>query len=244
MSEQWLSIAAAAAHLNCHPRTIERRIAAGKIQTRRVDDGAFGQQMQVLINLPDAPEPQPAPQAAPQGSATNSQDFAPEAFETVRELAQDQVSLATGSASALVKFAQDDAMRARDELTLARIEVARTRRDSKLAWSAVALMACAVCAAVGWTTHRITKTDEQLRSLNDTTAAIRAEARQLLTERDSARQAAESAKLSEAQVSGKLSVMTDQVSVMSDQVRQLSAKRPATQPSSFIQRLFANTPQD
>jgi hypothetical protein len=236
MSEQWLSIAAAAAHLNCHPRTIERRIAAGKIQTRRVDDGAFGQQMQVLINLPDRPEPEPTPQPAPQAAASTP-DFAPEAFETVRELAQDQVSLATGSASALVKFAQDDAMRARDELTLARIEVARTRRDSKLAWSAVALMACAVCAAVGWTTHRITKTDEQLRSLNETTAAVRAEAKQLLTERDSARQAAETARLSDAEASGKLSVM-------SDQVRQLSAKRPATQPTSFMQRLFAGAPQD
>ena len=243
MSEQWLSIAAAAAHLNCHPRTIERRIAAGKIQTRRVDDGAFGQQMQVLINLPDRPEPEPQP-AAQAAGPTTSPDFAPEAFETVKELAQDQVSLATGSASALVKFAQDDAMRARDELTLARIEVARTRRDSKLAWSAVALMACAVCAAVGWTTHRITKTDEQLRSLNETTAAVRAEAKQLLAERDSARQAAETARIGEAEASGKASAMTNQVSMMSDQVRQMSAKRPATQPTSFMQRLFAGAPQD
>jgi hypothetical protein len=237
MSEQWLSIAAAAAHLNCHPRTIERRIAAGKIQTRRVDDGAFGQQMQVLINLPDRPALEPAPQPAPQAGPATSPDFAPEAFETVKELAQDQVSLATGSASALVKFAQDDAMRARDELTLARMEVARTRRDSKLAWAAVALMACAVCGAVGWTTHRITQTDDQLRSISDQAAAVRAEAKQLLTERDSARQAAESAKLSEAEASGKLSVM-------SDQVRQMSAKRPATQPTSFMQRLFAGAPQD
>src|SRR4029450_10378140 len=95
-----MTIAAAAATLNVHPRTIERRIAAQKIQSRRTDDG----QLKVLITAPNTP------------------DSAPDPLETVKELAQDQVTLATGSASALVKFAQDDAQRARQELSIARQE--------------------------------------------------------------------------------------------------------------------------
>src|SRR5215831_736325 len=107
MPDKWMTVAAAAATLNVHPRTIERRIASGKIESRRTDDG----QLQVLINAPDDP---PA---------------ATEAFETVKELAQDQVSLATGSASALVKIAQDDAARARHELDIVRQEAVVARHS-------------------------------------------------------------------------------------------------------------------
>src|SRR5215213_9050874 len=108
MPDKWMTVAAAAATLNVHPRTIERRIASNKIECRRTDDG----QQQVLIDVPDTAEPGPDP------------------LETVRELAQDQVSLATGSASALVKFAQDDAQRARNELSIARQEADTARRGA------------------------------------------------------------------------------------------------------------------
>jgi hypothetical protein len=225
MPEQWMSLAAAAACLNCHTRTIERRIAAGKIQTRRTDDGQFGQQLQVLINLPDRPHNQ-------QNPSPTSPGVGAEALETVKELAQDQVSLATGSASALVKFAQDDAIRARDELHLARLESARVRKESRFAWAAVAAMATAVCLAVGWTSHRITRSDDQIRSMNETSAAIRAETRQLLIERDQARQDAQTARLAAAESTGRLAAMKETVVQTSD-------KRPTTQPTAFLQRLFA-----
>src|SRR5690242_18025266 len=48
MPDKWMTVAAAAATINVHPRTIERRIAAGRIESRRTDDG----QLQVLINAP------------------------------------------------------------------------------------------------------------------------------------------------------------------------------------------------
>src|SRR3954468_10982688 len=141
MPDKWMTVAAAAATLNVHPRTIERRIASAKIESRRTDDG----QLQVLINAPDE---------SPAGA---------EAFETVKELAQDQVSLATGSASALVKFAQDDAQRARHELALVRHEASRARRQAIIGWSAVGAMAVAICVAVGWVSHSITRTEDQVR---------------------------------------------------------------------------------
>src|SRR5881628_3275377 len=143
MPDKWMTVAAAAATLNVHPRTIERRIASTKIESRRTDDG----QLQVLINARDDPS------------------AGAEALETVKELAQDQVSLATGSASALVKFAQADAERARGELAIVRQDAGRARQSAKLAWFAVGAMAAAVCVAVGWTSYKITRTTDDIRVL-------------------------------------------------------------------------------
>src|SRR3954471_5413316 len=139
MPDKWMTIAAAAATLNVHTRTIERRIAGSKIQSRRTDDG----QLQVLIDAPDVPS-----------AATDP-------LETVRELAQDQVSLATGSASAIVRLAQVDADRARDELELVRQDAGRVRQGARIAWISVATMAAAICVAVGWTSFRIAQSRSQ-----------------------------------------------------------------------------------
>lgn len=201
MPDKWMTIAAAAATLNVHPRTIERRIASGKIESRRTDDG----QLQVLINAPDE---------APSGA---------EAFETVKELAQDQVSLATGSASALVKFAQADAERARGELQLVREDAGRARHSAKVAWGSVALMAVTVCVAVGWTTYKITRTTDDIRALTQQADAIKLDALRLRQERDMAKREADEAKLASAKTEGHL-----------EAVARKSDIRPTTRPTSFI----------
>jgi hypothetical protein len=202
-----MTVAAAAATLNVHPRTIERRIASAKIESRRTDDG----QLQVLINAPDE---------SPAGA---------EAFETVKELAQDQVSLATGSASALVKFAQQDAERARHELDLVRHDAGRARQSAKVAWLGVSAMAAAVCIAVGWTTHKITRSDDDIRMLTQQAQAIREDADRMHLQRDAALTEAEQAKISQAQTAGHLEAVTE------------TAKkpdiRPTTRPATFLQKL-------
>ena len=71
MPEQWMSVAEAAATMKVHPRTVERRLAAGKIESRRGADG----QVQILVTVPDAPEP-----------AMSSQ-----ALDTVKELRKQRV---------------------------------------------------------------------------------------------------------------------------------------------------------
>src|SRR4051812_22734936 len=182
MSDTWMTLAAAAAALNVHPRTIERRIANGKIQSRRTDDG----QLLLLVDVTDNQQPSPA------------------ALETVKELAQDQVSLATGSASAIVRLSQSDAQRARGELELVRQEVGHVRRSARTAWITVASMAAVVCVAVGWTTFQITKSRTQIDALNQTSQRIEFEAKQLLAERDNARQEAERARLAGADATGRL----------------------------------------
>jgi len=60
-----MSVAEAATALRVHPRTIERRIAGGKIQSQRGDDGL----LRVLVNLPDAPD------SAPDGSTSTTQEL-------------------------------------------------------------------------------------------------------------------------------------------------------------------------
>jgi hypothetical protein len=206
MPDKWMTLAAAAATLNVHPRTIERRIASQKIQSRRTDDG----QLQVLIDAPDMP------------------DSALDPLETVKELAQDQVTLATGSASALVKFAQDDALRARQEMELVRRDAGRARRDAKFAWGAVAAMAGAICVAVGWTSYRITRTSEQLKHLDQQSALVRIEAQKLITERDLAVADAQAARIARARADGQLAAYVEK-----------SANRPTTRPTTVVGRVVS-----
>src|SRR5450432_3318924 len=205
MPDTWMTVAEAAASLKVHPRTIERRIAGEKIQSRRADDG----QVQVLINTPDMPD--------------NAADTA---METVRELAVDQVSLARGSATTIVKFAQDDANRAREELSIVRHDVGRARRSVLVAWCVVAGMGLATCIAVGWTAQKIARANADLQHLNDYAEKMEREAKQLIVDRDQARKEAETERLIGAQMEGRLSAFME-----------TAANRPTTKPSSLIDRL-------
>jgi hypothetical protein len=215
MPDKWMTVAAAAASLNVHPRTIERRIASNKIESRRSDDG----QLQVLIDVPDTAEPATDP------------------FDTVRELAQDQVSLATGSASALVKFAQDDAQRARTDLSVARQDADTARRGARRAWAAVALMTITVCGAVGWVSHRVTRADADIRALTERARLMENEAQQLLDERDKAQTLARSADVERAEATGRLAAYVEQSEKQAEILAEQSDKRPTTKPTTLIQRI-------
>ncbi|MDQ3441534.1 MAG: hypothetical protein M3478_14420 [Planctomycetota bacterium] len=215
MPDKWMTVAAAAASLNVHPRTIERRIASNKIDSRRSDDG----QLQVLIDVPDTAQPPTDP------------------FDTVRELAQDQVSLATGSASALVKFAQDDAQRARTELSIARQEADTARRGARRAWAAVALMTITVCGAVGWVSHKVTKGDADIRLLTERATLMESEAQQLLDERNKAQTLAQAAEVDRAEASGRLAAYVEQSEKQAEILAEQSDKRPTTKPTTLIQRI-------
>lgn len=139
MRERWLTIAEAAAAMKVHPRTVERRIAAGKIDSRRNDDG----QIEVVVNLAAA-EPATEPTAATSP------------LETVREMADRQVDLAAGSASALVRVAQEQAMRSENQLMLARQDAGRYRREAHMALVLVGVMFVLIVIGVGWGMSTVT----------------------------------------------------------------------------------------
>ena len=102
MPDKWLTLAQAAATLKVHPRTVERQIKSGKLQSRRTEAG----QMEVMIEVPEETLRHP------------------EALAVVAGQAENQVQLALGATSALVKSAQEDARLARTETQRAWSEAA------------------------------------------------------------------------------------------------------------------------
>jgi len=217
MPEQWLTVAEAAAAMKVHPRTIERRMVAGKIENRRNEDG----QVQVLVDLPDAP---------PTNDPVSS-----EAFETVKELANQQVDIAAGSASALIRVAQEQAMRAENQLTLARQDVGRYRRETRWAVATVGCILILVIAAVGWCTREMTLSQDNARHAADmaSDAAIRAQSAQF--ELETAHHQLDDAIVAKARAEGELNAYKTELS----NVVEMTKKHAASQPTSLVGRLTA-----
>ena len=209
MPEQWLSIAEAAAILAIHPRTVERRAAAGKVQARRNDDG----QVQVQIDVPDKPEPPPA-------------IMPPEAFETVKEMADRQVDIAAGSASALVRAAQEQAMRAENQLLLARQETGRYRREMQMAMGLLTIMLLFVIVAVGWCAHTITDARDHAVTAADA-------AKQSQSELQQTRAQLTVAATDRDRAVGELTAYKSGLATVVEQTR----PRPATQPTTWVDRI-------
>jgi hypothetical protein len=220
MPEQWISVAAAAASMGVHPRTVERRMVAGKIQSRRGDDG----QVQVLITLPDTVEP-----------------VSSEAFETVKELANQQVDLAAGSASALVRVAQEQSMRAENQLLLARQDAGRYRRETRMAIGLVACILVMVILAVGWCTRTITNAQSDARRASDkavvaSDSALRAvdEAKTVKADLDTKKQQLDAALIAKAKAEGELAAYKTELSGV---IKLSQPRAAATQPSTFVGRM-------
>ena len=207
MPRHWVSIAEAAAALQIHPRTVERRAVAGKIDSRRNDDG----QVQVQLDLPDPVEPA-------------SESIPSEALETVREMADRQVDIAAGSASALVRAAQQQAMRAEHQLDLARQEAGRYRRETQMAVALVAVMLLFVIVAVGWCTRTITSDRDRANTATET-------ARQSADELRSTRLQLATAAAGRAQAEGALAAYKDGLATVVQQTR------PATRPATWVDRI-------
>jgi hypothetical protein len=217
MPEQWISVAEAASMMKVHPRTVERRIAAGKIESRRGGEG----QVQVLITVTETPDPAPA-EAIPN-----------EAFETVKEMADRQVDLAAGTASALVRVAQEQAMRAENQLALARQDAGRYRRESKWAVGSFVAVLILLIAAVGWCTQTVTAARANAQRATENADRALSDARQSQATLEELRiRSVESAK-GESKAQGELAAYRTELSSVVDMTR----KRPTTQPTSIIQKL-------
>jgi hypothetical protein len=213
MPEQWMSVAEAAATMKVHPRTVERRIASGKIESRRSADG----QVQILVTVPDAVEP-----------------MSSQALDTVKELADRQVDIAAGSASALVHIAQEQAMRAENQLVLARQDAGRYRKEAQMALGLVAAMLVFVMVAVGWCTHSITSARAEARLASDRAAQAADLARTASKERDNERNRFDDAIIARAKAEGELTAYKTELATVIEQTKK---PVPATQPASLVTRI-------
>lgn len=213
MPEQWMSVAEAAATMKVHPRTVERRIASGKIESRRSADG----QVQILVGVPDVIEP-----------------LSSQAMDTVKELADRQVDIAAGSASALIHVAQEQTMRAESQLILARQDAGRYRKETQMAMGLVAAMLIFVMVAVGWCTHSITNARADARLASDRAVQAADLARTASKERDTERDKFDDAIVARAKAEGELIAYKTELATVVEQTRKPA---PATQPTNLVARL-------
>jgi hypothetical protein len=148
MADSWQTIEQAAVSLRLSVRTVNRHIAAGKLQSR-LNEG----RREVLVNPSDA-------SAAGVGAFERTESKPPQASHTTVESAS-TVSVDAETVLALADNAAEKAeMAVTAYQTLARMadtQMKQVRQNARFAWMAVAVMAIATTVMVGWTSHRWTR---------------------------------------------------------------------------------------
>jgi hypothetical protein len=155
------------------------------------------------------------------------------ALETVRELADRQVDIAAGSASALVHIAQQQAMRAENQLILAREDAGRYRREAHTSLAFVAAMLLFVIVAVGWCAHVITAARGDARLASERATQAAEAARIALVDRDTERARFDDAIVARARAEGELVAYKSELTTAVT----LAHGRPTTQPADLVTRL-------
>ncbi len=220
MPDKWVTFVEAAAAMKVHPRTVERQIKSGKLQSRRTPAG----QLEILIDIPE------------------SGPFGPDALSVVAGQAENQVQFALGATSAIVKTAQEDARLARLDSERAWEETHVARRSSLIAWSAVGVMGIGLVIAVGWTASIMTRSQVELRHASEQVKSVSDVAGQLTAERDNLRQqladANEKRMHAEGELSGRVAADQDTMAVALRKQQQAQAlEQPTTHPTLLESRL-------
>lgn len=222
MPEQWATVAEAAAFLKVHPRTIERRIVSGKLDSRRADDG----QVQVCIEVPEPVVFEPH-QHDP-------------ALETVKELADRQVDIAAGSASAIVRIAQEAAERLNYDLALARTDLDVARRSGRKAWIATGVLATllpiAVMAMLNWGVQSLAEERANVRVLTGQLNQTRHDLRTVQEQQVNVEQSLDGARLASARLEGEITAYKQRITELSLEQQKAQAE-PTTRPAGLVDRL-------
>lgn len=188
MAESWQTIEQAAVSLRLSVRTVNRHIVAGKLQSR-LSEG----RREVLVDTANAPPADgpsaaaspfadgPVPLADAFAAATGRYDTA-SATTANSNLAQASSNQGGGGAitvdqETVLALADNAAEKAEMAVTayqaLARVadaQAQQVRRNARLAWAAVAVMAAGVTSAVGWATYRGTRLAVEHKQLTDVAA--------------------------------------------------------------------------
>jgi excisionase family DNA binding protein len=191
MSEtsNWITIEQAAVMLGLSVRTVNRHIAAGKLQSR-LQEG----RREVLIEdtLADV-------NVGQAGAATNAVNSDPAVdYETVLALADNAADKAELAVSAYQTLA-----RSADE------RISSTRRLSYVAWSLVGFMAVASMGAIGWTTSKLTRAAVETQHLKEQVNTTTLQADAAVGECDDLRRALAQAREQAARTEGQLAVYSE-----------------------------------
>lgn len=210
MAESWQTIEQAAVSLRLSVRTVNRHIAAGKLESR-LNDG----RREVLVDTSSVP-------GAAGGSPSGASPFAdgPTA-SAVSGIPSDFADHTSVSTSAMSQFSQQQQQPQSTALTLdqetvlaladnaaekaemavtayqalARVadtQAQQVRRNARLAWAAVAGMAVAGAGAIGVMTHRVTRLSAERDGLIEKVAERAQAADKLSAERETLRAELES----------------------------------------------------
>jgi hypothetical protein len=182
MADSWQTIEQAAVSLRLSVRTVNRHIAAGKLQSRLTSEG----RREVLVSLPDGPAGESDAEVIAAAFGTSDVASIPSAaaVETPAALSSGAtytpmpgVSVDPETVLALADNAAEKAeMAVAAYQALARVadqQAQQVRRNARFAWAAVAVMAAGITSAVGYTSYKWTRmTDETDTRLTRATADI------------------------------------------------------------------------
>jgi hypothetical protein len=153
MAKHWLPMEAAAMRLSISYRTLQRRIKAGRFETRELSNGS----KEVLLELPDPPAEEPEPQPAAQTVGPEAAETKPalhipepgpawEALRAVMRRTDQEMRLAAGT----ISMSQSVADRSQRSEKFAQHQARQARWMAICSWALLALMVPGTWLASSW----------------------------------------------------------------------------------------------
>jgi outer membrane murein-binding lipoprotein Lpp len=244
MADTWLTIEQAAVTLGLSVRTVNRHMAAGKLESRLLDG-----RREVRVTMPDdksaASASEPSIDASPFAAVLNPFTDAPTGpaisghatvtipppYNTHSDRPSGDHSPSNFNAETVLALADNAAEKAEMAVTayqaLARstdVQFQHVRRSARFAWAAVAVMAAGVSVAVGWTTHHLTKAQVQTTYLREQVESKLATTDTLSAERELLRAELSAAKETAARAEGKTSALSDVQARLESDLKEAQAR--------------------
>ena len=241
MAYTWQTVELAAVTLGISTRTIARRIAKGELESR-LHNG----RREVYICLPESAVNVETIEGELTGA--DAPGYHANYEQTVRHtVAATSAPGADVETSTALILAEDRARRAemaisviQQSTAIVRDEVRTARTSARWGWGVVAGLAAGVVVAVGWTTTKVTKAEQQAEALRDKVMIANDQSEVLGREQLQLRSDVERARLSAARAEGQLVEVRQEAEMARAQLATLvkeKEKPPATRPSTLGQRL-------
>lgn len=227
---EWLHIRQAAQAIGITERSVLRRVAAGKVDSRLDDDG----RRVIAVDLPDAvmtPGMTPVGDNLTPGGDADQQDRR-EGHDANR-VGDNQVMTLVGDARQSMQIAVASSQQL---AVVAQRQADRYRTSARAAWSLVGVLTVGIVAGVAWSVRDVTTTRIENRVLLNQVKDRKTAVDAVAVERDQIRDQLDRARLDAARTAGEIQGKLTVVEHDLIQARQL-IKPATTRPASLLQRL-------